>query len=379
MKILHITPTFYPAMVYGGLIRSVYELCRQLARMGCDVRVLTTDANGPDAVLPGAADREIELAERLFVRYCHRWMDVSVSPRLLCLLARYVRWADVVHLTAVYSFPTIPTLLVCCVLGKPVVWSPHGMLQRWEGTRRPALKSLWERVCRAAAPRNLLLHFTSDSEAEESLNRFPGFRSVVIPNGLAIPDEVGHSESHDALRLVYLGRLDPKKGIENLLRACSMVNGSLGKDASLTIAGAGDEAYTQAIEADIVSLRLSERVRMIGQVADERKKTLFAEADILVAPSFTENFGMVVAEALAHEVPVIASTGTPWKRIEEVGAGLWVDNSPESLAEAIDQMSGMPLREMGENGRRWVKQEFASPVIAERMLEIYRAQVTGDG
>jgi glycosyltransferase involved in cell wall biosynthesis len=377
MRILHITPSFYPAMIYGGPTRSVYELCRQLARIGCDVRVLTTDANGPKDVLPVATDRETELEERLVVRYCHRWMDVSVSPQLLLSLTHYVRWADVVHLMAVYSFPTIPTLLVCRALGKPVVWSPRGMLQRWEGTRRPVLKTLWERICRAAAPSDLLLHFTSESEAHESLNRFPAARSVVIPNGLEIPDPIDHKNAAEALRLIYIGRLHPKKGIENLLTACSMLNGNLGRSASLTIAGSGDEGYAQTLNARIEELGLSDRVRMIGNVEDDARRKLFASADILVAPSFTENFGMVVAEALAHEVPVIASKGTPWRRVGEKNAGLWVDNSPESLAVAIERMSRMPLREMGARGREWMKQEFSSRVIAQRMMEVYSGEGTG--
>ena len=378
MKILHITPFFYPATIYGGPTRSVFELCGQLARIGCDVRVLTTDANGPDTVLQVATDREAALEERLVVRYCHRWIDVSVSPTLLRLLARHIRWADVVHLNAVYSFPTIPTLLACRLLNKPVVWSPRGMLQRWEGTTRPVLKSLWEKVCRAAAPGNLLLHFTSESESTESLNRFPGFRSVVIPNGLSIPDRVEHYDGHDSLRLVYLGRLHPKKGIENLLQAYSKLNGNLRKTALLTIAGTGDDAYTQGLKSQIEKLGLSEHVRMIGSVTDQDKRMLFENSDVAVVPSFTENFGMVVAEALAHGVPVIASKETPWQRLEETGAGLWVDNSPKSLARAIEQMSQMPLREMGEKGRRWVKEEFASSVVAERMIEVYLEQVTGD-
>jgi glycosyltransferase involved in cell wall biosynthesis len=372
MKILHVTPSFYPAMIYGGPTRSVYELCRQLARSGCDMRVLTTDANGPNDVLAVATDRETELEERLVVRYCHRWMDVSVSPTLLQLLARYIRWADVVHLTAVYSFPTIPTLLMCRLLNKPIVWSPRGMLQRWEGTTRPVMKMVWEKICRAVAPQRITLHFTSESEERESLERFSGARSVVIPNGLAIPDEVEHVEQHDQLRLVYLGRLHPIKGIENLLKACGMLNGNLGKTASLTIAGAGDHDYTRALAHQIEQLGLSARVQMIGDVTDDRKRTLFESADIAIVPSFTENFGMVVAEALAHAVPVIASKGTPWQRLEEIGAGLWVDNSPASLASAIEQMSRMPLVEMGENGRRWVKEEFASPVIAARIMEVYK-------
>ena len=378
MRILHVTPSFYPAMIYGGPTRSVYELCRQLARIGCDVRVLTTDANGPNDVLEVATDREIELEERLVVRYCHRWMDVSVSPQLLLLLTHYLRWADVVHLMAVYSFPTIPTLLACRLLNKPVVWSPRGMLQRWEGTTRPALKTVWERICRAVAPQSLSLHFTSQSEASESVDRFPGARSVVIPNGLAIPDEVEHVDQHERLRLVYLGRLHPIKGIENLLQACGMLNGNLEKTPSLTIAGAGDESYTRGLKEQIDELGLSERVRMIGEVTGDRKRMLFENSDVAIVPSFTENFGMVVAEALAHEVPVIASKGTPWQRLEETGAGLWVDNSPKSLASAIEKMSRMPLREMGSRGRGWMKEEFSSPVVAAKMMEVYRGQVTGN-
>ena len=177
--------------------------------------------------------------------------------------------------------------------------------------------------------------------------------------------------------MIYLGRLHPIKGIENLLTACSMLNGNLGRSASLTIAGSGDKGYAQMLNARIEELGLADRVRMIGNVEDDARRKLFADADILVAPSFTENFGMVVAEALAHEVPVIASKGTPWSRVGEKNAGLWVDNSPESLAVAIERMSRMPLREMGARGREWMKEGFSSAVVAERMLEAYRGLVTG--
>src|SRR5256885_6371966 len=105
-------PAFHPAHIYGGPIESVYQLCRQLAGKGCDVRVLTTDANGPHRVLDVDTDREVELADNLYVRYCHRLIRQSVSFSFLRLLPCYVRRADLVHLTAVYSFPTIPTLIV---------------------------------------------------------------------------------------------------------------------------------------------------------------------------------------------------------------------------------------------------------------------------
>src|SRR5262249_48831174 len=149
---------------------------------GCDLRVLTTDANGPDAVLDVDTGKEVEIDGGVIVRYCHRWVDVSASPRLLRLLPDYISRADVVHLTAVYSFPTIPTLLLCKLMGKPIVWSPRGMLQRWEGTTRPVLKAVWERVCRAVSPERLILHVTSEDEARQSAQRMPGFDVAVIPN-----------------------------------------------------------------------------------------------------------------------------------------------------------------------------------------------------
>src|SRR5205085_11829037 len=159
------------ALVYGGPTYSVYSLCRRLVSQGCRVRVLTTDANGPCSVLPVKTNQDVEIFPGLFVRYCHRIADVSVSPALLRLLATEVSWADVVHLTAVYSFPTIPTFLACKIWGKPLVWSPRGMMQRWEGTRRSSLKTIWEMVCRIAAPDRLVLHATSEEEAHESAHR----------------------------------------------------------------------------------------------------------------------------------------------------------------------------------------------------------------
>lgn len=374
MKILYVSPSFAPAWRYGGPIRSVFRLCSELAQQGCQVRVLTTDANGPDAVLDVETRREVE-GQGFRVRYCHRIAGHSVSPTLLRILPTYIRWADLIHLTAVYNFPTIPTLLICRLLGKPLVWSPRGALQRWAGSRRRHLKAIWEAICRTVAPKYLVFHATSEQEAVESQERFPRFRFFVIPNGVDIPSEVFYFPSNGVLRLLYLGRLDPKKGIENLLEACARLNQKAELPWTLTIAGGGNPSYISVLQAKVNALGLQGQVRMTGEVQDETKGALFAHADLVVVPSHTENFGLVVAEALAHGVPVIASRGTPWRRVEEVGCGLWVDNEPESLAQAVEQMSRMPLREMGERGREWMKREFAWPIIAKQMLCLYERMI----
>lgn len=375
MRVLHITPSFHPANVYGGPTRSVYQLCLALAGAGCDVRVLTTDADGPDSVLNVETDRETEMGSGLRVRYCHRVKDVSVSPALLRHLVPYVRRADVVHLMAVYSFPTIPTLLAARICGKPVVWSPRGMLQRWSGSTRPALKTLWEQTCRRVSPERLVLHVTSEEEAVQSVKRLPGVTTALVPNGVQVPESADHVTGGGDLRVVYIGRLDPIKGIENLLSACGILNSGSSPGYSLTVAGEGAAPYVAGLRSEIERSGLSGRVAMVGNVEGEAKRELFARADVVVVPSHTENFGMVVAEALAHGVPVVASRGTPWRRVEEVGCGLWVGNDPESLAGALAAARTMPLREMGRRGREWMGREFTWPRVAEKMLGLYSGLV----
>jgi len=374
VKILHVTPAFAPAYVYGGPIVSVTELCDHLAESGHDLRVLTTDANGRGKVLDGVrTDSEMRRASGARVRYCHRTLRSATAPRLVGELPGYVSWADVVHLTAVYNFTTIPTLVAARVLGRPVVWSPRGALQRWPGVRRRIEKRAWELVCRMVASDRVILHFTSEEEARESWERLPSCDHVVIPNGVSLPAEAPHVAEPTTLRLLYLGRLDPKKGLENLLSACQILRRASQTPWVLTIAGGGDPSYVARLRQRIVERYLEDRVTMVGAVERDQRERLFSTSDVLVVPSHSENFAMVIAEALAHALPVIASRGTPWKRLAEVGCGLWVENSPEGLAEAIEGMARRDRRHMGVTGRAWMAREFSWSGIASRMLDVYQA------
>jgi glycosyltransferase involved in cell wall biosynthesis len=370
MNVLHVIPSFYPAHWYGGPVQSVYHLCRKLAEAGCHVRVLTTNANGPDAVLNVKPDSESEIAPGVRVTYASRLRPDSVSLSLLRQLPDLARWADVVHLTSVYSFPVIPTMAVCRFVEKPLVWSPRGSLQRWGGSTRPGLKDAWDFACRLVQPAATVLHVTSDQEAAESVVRYPKLRTAVIPNGVDVPDTTPGPSTEPVLRLLYIGRLHPKKGIENLLEACAMLRVT---DCrwSLAIAGKGEPEYTASLRRRIEGLGLSPGVSMLGEVVGPAKQKLLQSADLAVFPSHTENFGMVVAEALAHGLPVIASHGMPWSEVEPRGCGLWVHNNPEALRDAILRLSRMPLREMGMRGRKWMIAEFSWERAAAATAALY--------
>jgi glycosyltransferase involved in cell wall biosynthesis len=231
---------------------------------------------------------------------------------------------------------------------------------------------VWERICQNLAPKNnLVLHVTSQAEAEQSLKRFPKLRAVVIRNGVDVPQNLVHSVSNGKLRLLYLGRLHPIKGIENLLGACGIVK-TLSPEWHLRIAGTGSTSYVDFLKSKVQELGLSKQVEFVGEVFGEKKEALFAQSDVVLLPSHTENFGIVVAESLAHAVPVIASTGTPWIGLELNRCGLWVDNDAESLATAIRKIYTLPLQEMGQRGREWMEKDFSWDSVSGEMLAVYR-------
>ncbi|MDP1663601.1 MAG: glycosyltransferase family 4 protein [Methylobacter sp.] len=380
MKILHITPACYPATYWGGPIFTVYALNNALAEMsGVTLRVLTTDTAGPKLSQRLDHSQLIDLYPNQEVIMVPRIAGISVSIEMLWQLPSLVRWADVIHLTAIYSFPTIPTLLICRVLRKPVVWSPHGAVQdayEWTGSKRKGLKRAWEILCNILiAPGRVVTHVISERERIPTQARIPKANAVIVPNGINLPNVIAEKSwmPEGKLRLLYLGRLSPKKGIENLLHAMALLND---QTVVLSVYGVGDAVYDESLLdlADKLGL-LNKNVFFIGHVDGDKKDQAFYHSDVCIVPSYTECFCMVVAEALIHGVPVIASQGTPWAEIEGKRCGLWVNNSPDSLAFAIARVRTMDLLKMGERGRDWMMHEFSWNIHAKKMMEIYKSLV----
>ncbi|HEV7681998.1 MAG TPA: glycosyltransferase [Pyrinomonadaceae bacterium] len=368
MKVLHVSPSFHPAGHYGGPIYSGYRLCNSEVELpNIELKVLTTDSDGPKRIR--VDEIPTRLPEGYDVFYCRRWLQPDLAPEMLLRLPSLIRWSDVVHLTSVYSASTIPTLLFCRLYRKPVVWSTRGALQRWEGSTRTTIKRIWERLCNSLCnPERVVLHVTSEAERLDSVKRIPNALAVVIPNGIELSESwVQLPRKHAELRILYLGRLHPIKGIENLLRAFPLLK----TEARLSICGEGDLAYQKQLQSLAHELGLNGRVKFHGRVGGEAKEQQFEESDLCVVPSFKENFCIVVAEALARGVPVVASRGTPWQRLVEMGCGLWVDNTSEELAKAIDSAASLPLKEMGQRGRAWMGEEYSWQTIAERMVGQY--------
>jgi len=173
------------------------------------------------------------------------------------------------------------------------------------------------------------------------------------------------------VRLLYIGRLHPIKGLENLLQGLVQLKSQV----RLSICGEGNADYEARLHSVVAQLGLNQYVKFHGRVDGEAKEKQFRDADLCIVPSFKESFCTVIVESLARAVPVIASQGTPWRRLEEVGCGLWVNNDPKELSKAISQATHMPLLEMGLRGRAWMEREYSWSSVATKMVALYRSMI----
>lgn len=366
MKVLHVAPSYYPATFWGGPIWSTKAICDAIAAdPDVTLRVLTTDAAGPQV-----GDRVTPAALPYPVHYARRIAGHSFAPGLVARLPAAIAWADVVHLTATYNTPTLPTLMFARLLNRPVVWSPRGALQAthdWDAAPRKRAKAIFERVANVLRPRDTVLHVTAQIEAARSVDRLRGITQVVIPNCVEVTADVPRVARRDGkCRLVFLSRVHPKKGLGLLFDAMSQLPTSF----SLDVYGTGPAEYVAELGARAATF--GGRIRMHGHVDGPAKTQAFANADLFVLPTFSENFGIAVAEAMAHGLPVLTTTGTPWQDTARFDCGRCIDLKRDNLATEIQALSLLDLPAMGARGRHWMRHSFSSDAMVADFSALYR-------
>jgi glycosyltransferase involved in cell wall biosynthesis len=224
------------------------------------------------------------------------------------------------------------------------------------------------------------LHATAVSEYEEI--RAAGLINpvAIIPNGIDLPELEDRCRRDNGKRTVlYLGRMHPKKGLVELVRAWALIENEF-PDASLRLVGPAEGQYDEELRKQI-SMLLVQRVAIDPPVfGHQAKLAAYRAADIFVLPTRNENFGMTVAEALAAEVPVITTKGAPWSGLAHHRCGWWIEFGVEALAAALREALAVPhgeLHAMGEQGRRWMSRDFGWGPVAEEMAAVYGWLQTG--
>jgi glycosyltransferase involved in cell wall biosynthesis len=254
--------------------------------------------------------------------------------------------------------------------------SPRGMLEPWAMRYKRGRKMLawWIYQKRDLATADTF-HATSGQELRGIQGRWPRHPVVVIPNGVDLPPAADKTAGpHDGMRTaVFLGRLHPVKGLPMLLEAWARVRPDGWR---LRIAGPDEDGYRERIERDIGRFRLGREVALCGELDDEAKAEMLDHSDLFILPSHTENFGIAVAEAMAHALPVITTQGTPWQAVQEQGCGWWVPANVDGLAGALADATSRDIVElsaMGRSGRAMAAERFSWDVIARRFIECYNA------
>jgi len=248
------------------------------------------------------------------------------------------------------------------------------MLEPWALSYRRWKKApvwwLWERRVISSAA---VLHATAETEAA-NIRRL-GIKNpiAVIPNGVDIPDRGrrGGGSGQPDRTVLFLSRIHPIKGLLNLVRAWALVRPA---GWHLVIAGPDEGRHEQEVRRAVRQAGVEESVVFRGPVYGDAKWELLRSADVFVLPSYSENFGVAVAEALACGVPVITTQATPWNVLSQYQCGWWVPVGVEPLAGALREAIGMSdaeRRAMGERGRRLVEEKFSWPKIAREMKEVY--------
>lgn len=383
MRILHVVPTYLPAVRYGGPIFAVHSLCGALVSRGHEVEVYTTNVDGPNNI-PGSSGATVNL-DGVLVRYfaCNFLRRLYWAPSLAQALREKIGSFDVVHIHTVYLWPTWVAARTARRVQVPYLISPRGMLVKELIARRNRfIKSAWLKLIeRSNLEQAAVIHVTSELEAKE-LSRFEWQlpKVVSVSNGVEDPETTSRAMlSKDVEKLVdgppyvlFLGRLSWKKGLDRLLNAFALTS-----HAKLVIAGTDDEGLVPKLSQMVDDLKIGGRVHFLPRtLLGADKEHLFAAAQVFILPSYSENFGNTVLEAMRRGLPVIV---TPEVGAAEIvlksQAGIVADGDPHSLSRAISQLTdnAVAARQMGQTGKRFVSKNYGWPVIAEQMERLYES------
>jgi len=365
MKVLSITTSILEQA--SGSTLAVLRICGAIAdRDGVELELLTCTGTAP-------SDAPFHSRSFGFWKWPPR---LGMSPGLRKAINQQARGVDLVHSHGVWNSSCYYAGRATRANRLPHIVTPHGSLcpdAIKVAARLPkALAGMLyqDRVLSEAA----CLHATSEDECRD-------FRSLgltnpvaVIPLGIDIPDlsTVVAKANRPKRRLLFLGRITPKKGVEYLLEAWGAVQDHF-PEWELHITGTDDRGYEAEMKALCERLQLR-RVIFTGPVYGAEKARAFFDADVFVLPTKSENFGMAVAEALAHGVPAVVTNGAPWQGLETHDCGWWIDVGVEPLEESLKlALAESPelLQKKGQRGGDWMEREFSWQTVGEKMFTTY--------
>lgn len=383
MKVLHVTPSYYPALQFGGPIQSVRLLNKALKHNGVDVKVLTTNAgltsNPNIKVKTEYIIDDIPVVYMPFTGYEHYNLSLSFLVRVFQEVAK----VDLVHITAVWNFPVIAATLACLWHNKPYVLSPRGTIYpETVAHRSSSLKKLYYKlIAQWSVKKADMLHFTTSDEAE-SVTRFLNLKNpfCIIPNGLdlsLIPETSEGLEPNLEIPtnpyLLFLGRIDKKKGLDIFLPAFKNILQDF-PDLTLWIIGPDNEHYSEILKQQAEELSILNSLKFSDPIDGQQKWKVYKNAKAFVLTSYSENFGMTVAEAMACNCPILISNKVAIQEFIINPPGGWIcDTTSNSIEENLRNLLSQPIERenRARQAQRIVRENFNLESLALKMITAY--------
>lgn len=386
MKILQIIPAV--SLIYGGPSQMIRGLSAALARENVEVTILTTDANGD----VGQPPLDVPLNKLISVNgyqicyfRCSPFRRYKFSLGLLQWLAQYGKEYDLAHIHSLFSPVSTAAAIVARNINLPYILRPLGTLDPADLQKKKQLKqiyaALWEATNLAKAAG---IHFTSQEEARISHRFGRKTRDIIVPLGVELSGDLPTTGlarqkwniEPDIPLILFMSRIDPKKGFDLLVPALATLQ-SEGVDFHFVLAGSNFQNldYERSVVRMVEETGLRSRTTITGFVKGEDKLALLQDADLFVLPSYYENFGIAVAEAMLAGLPVLISNKVYiWDAIQAADAG-WVaqcdrEDITEKLRSALQHPEGQKYK--GENARKLALNRYSWDAIAKQMKAEYR-------
>jgi glycosyltransferase involved in cell wall biosynthesis len=364
----------------GGVVTAVLDLSQAMAARGHRVTIMTCDAQDVPQEWrgPGQWPTVVEAPHS-------RFSKGILSRPGVARFSDSLSDADIVHLHTPWELANFQLAPQITRRGKPYVVTPHGMLDHYTMSQ----KRLKKRVFLALRGRSLFrnattVHFTAQAEMDQALHYVPVTgRSAVISCLLDLsayrelpgPDAALQTFPQiraDAFKILFLSRVHPKKGVDRLIQAGAELKRRGAKPFQLLVAGPGDESYLAGLKRLAADLGVGDVIHFLGMVRGVVKRSLYQAADVFALPTHQENFGLVLAEAMACGTPVVTTRGADiWQELQQGGAQI-VDGSPTGIADGISFFAeDAERRQIAEQGRAFVNDWLDRDRVAEAYEAMY--------
>ncbi|MEH1907095.1 MAG: glycosyltransferase [Nostoc sp.] len=382
MKILMVIPAL--GNIYGGTTKIVLDLAESVGKLGVSVDIVTTNANGSTTLDVPLNKWITENNYRVQYFSYLKFLDYKFTGSMTKWLFYNVSDYGIVHTHGIFSYPVLAAHLTCQFRIVPYIATPHGMMEPWalayKAWKKKFYFTLFEKPSLQKAN---AIQMTASTEARQINTLDLKTPLVFVPNGINSTDfeslpsaELFYEQfpnTRNKTLIIFLGRIDPKKGLDLLASAFAKAHEKF-PETHLIVAGLDNTGFLPTAESYFSKAGCKDAVTFTGMLTGAMKYAALASANIYVAPSYSEGFSMSVLEGMAAGLPCVITTGCNFPEAAAAGIACVVDINANQIANALIELLKQPLeaKDMGDRARKLILENYTWDSIASKLVSVYQ-------